>query len=265
MRTKIVAGNWKMNREKGTAKKLVEEIIALGTSQGLLADPTVLQMVICPPSLLIPECADLLAGQSAVFQGAQNCHPEPKGAFTGEISAPMLKTYGVSHVIIGHSERRQYFHETNAFIHQKLLAVIGEGLCPILCCGELIDERQANKHFSTVEAQLAESVFKLDKALFDRVVIAYEPVWAIGTGLTATPEQAQEMHSFIRNLFERNAGKDVAERLIILYGGSCNASNAKELFSKSDVDGGLIGGASLKAEDFTVIAKAALDINSQKA
>jgi triosephosphate isomerase len=187
---------------------------------------------------------------------AQNCASEESGAFTGEVSVNMIKSVGAEYIIIGHSERRAYYHEDNAVLAKKVNLTLSKGLKPIFCIGEVLPERNANKHFEVVKTQLSEGIFHLTPAEFSNVVIAYEPVWAIGTGVTASPEQAQEMHKFIRSEINRKYGAQLAENTSILYGGSCKGSNAKELFANPDVDGGLIGGASLKAEEFLQIVNA---------
>lgn len=186
---------------------------------------------------------------------AQNCHQEEKGAYTGEVSVKMIESVGADYVIIGHSERRQYFGEDNALLARKTTLALKQGLIPVFCIGETLRERESERHFDIVKEQLREGLFHLVKSEFRQVIIAYEPVWAIGTGLTASPEQAQEMHAFIRNEIAQVYDNEVADDTSLLYGGSCNPQNAPELFSQPDIDGGLIGGASLKARDFTQIAK----------
>jgi triosephosphate isomerase len=187
---------------------------------------------------------------------AQNMHQSKNGAFTGEISADMLKSIGVKTVILGHSERRSYFGETDAILAEKVNAVLENDLETIFCFGELLEDRKSENHFIVVESQLKNGLFHIEAAAWKNIVLAYEPVWAIGTGETASPEQAQEMHAFIRSIIEKRYGKDIADNVSILYGGSVKPSNAEEIFSKPDVDGGLIGGAALNAEDFTAIIKA---------
>lgn len=194
--------------------------------------------------------------KSPIKVAAQNCADKESGAYTGEVSASMIKSTGVNYVILGHSERRAYYGETFEILRNKVLLALKNELTPIFCIGELKEEREANKQNEVVKAQLEGSVFNLSATDFGKIVIAYEPVWAIGTGLTATSEQAQEIHAFIRSLIADKYGKEVADSTSILYGGSCNAGNAAELFSKPDVDGGLIGGASLKAVDFKAIISA---------
>jgi len=247
MRKQIVAGNWKMNTDKAGAIALAE-----GVKSGLTTLPTNTVVVLCVPFIHISEALKTVQG-SPIKVGAQNCHTKASGAFTGEISAPMLKSYGVEYVILGHSERREYFKETNADLAQKTNIALENGLTPIFCVGEVKEERQAGIHISVVQKQLEEGLFHLSAEQFLKIVIAYEPVWAIGTGLTATTTQAQEMHAAIRKMIAQKYGKDVADQISILYGGSAKPDNAKELFACPDVDGGLIGGASLKASDFIAI------------
>jgi triosephosphate isomerase len=191
-----------------------------------------------------------------VAVGAQNCASEPSGAYTGEVSAFMIKSTGAEYVIIGHSERRTYYHEDDKLLNKKTILALNSGLKVIFCCGEVKEEREAEKHFIIVKRQLEEGLFTLSSDEINKIIIAYEPVWAIGTGLTATPEQAQEMHQYIRGLVSEKYGNECAKQMPILYGGSCKPSNAAEIFSKPDVDGGLIGGASLKKEDFIAIIEA---------
>jgi triosephosphate isomerase len=253
MRTKIVAGNWKMNKTFSEADDLIVEILDMLEEQG---KPEDVDVILCPPAVFL-ELAGDLTEDSPVFVGAQNVSQYENGAYTGEISAPMLRSMHVDFTIIGHSERRKYFRETDEELLAKTLTALRHDIAPIFCCGEQLEERQAGKHFDVVAQQLESTIFKLDPEDFARVIIAYEPVWAIGTGVNATSEQAQEMHFYIRELIWKKFGAEMAADTTILYGGSCNANNAKELFSMPDVDGGLIGGASLKAEDFVKIVKAA--------
>jgi len=248
MRKKIVAGNWKMNLQLNEAKQLLQEIKVLEKN---VSD---VKLIINPPALYISLFRELLEN-SVIALGAQNCSEHVSGAYTGEIAAQMIKSCGATYVIVGHSERRTYYHETNAIIAEKINRALASDLSPIFCCGELFSEREGNRHFSVVEQQLKEGLFHLNESEIKNVVIAYEPVWAIGTGVTATAEQAQEMHAFIRKVLNDFYSEVVAQNCSILYGGSCNASNAKELFANPDIDGGLIGGASLKATDFLVIAQ----------
>ncbi len=251
MRKKIVAGNWKMNTDLESGKKLAVEVNQLIAEKG---NPEV-KVVLIPPFTHIFAVLNSVNSQRIEI-GAQNCSSESKGAFTGEVSVEMIKSIGATHVIIGHSERRNYFKETDEMLNKKTKLSLEIGLTPIFCCGETLEQRNAKNHFSVVEEQLNKGIFGFEKNDFEKIVIAYEPVWAIGTGLNATPEQAQEMHFFIRNLISKKFGNETAENISILYGGSCNAANASQLFANQDVDGGLIGGASLKANDFLGIINA---------
>ncbi len=210
------------------------------------------EVVICPPALYLEMATDV-AEEANFYVGAQNVYPEDSGAFTGEISPMMLKNMKVAYCIIGHSERRKYFSESNEFLMCKVDGLLKNNVRPIFCCGEVLPEREAGRHFAVVKQQVEESLFHLGQDPFAKVVIAYEPVWAIGTGVTASKEQAQEMHAFIRQLIGEKYGAEVAGNTTILYGGSCNGKNARELFSQPDVDGGLIGGASLKPDEFMQI------------
>jgi triosephosphate isomerase (TIM) len=253
MRKKIVAGNWKMNMEIGSARELARGVCNdLHNREDLmLGDER--EVIFFPPYLFLPDVVEICREYNGIHAGAQNCHQEEKGAYTGEIAASMIQSVGASHTLIGHSERRSYFGEDDQLLAKKTKIALENDLTPVFCCGELLPEREANNHFAVVKAQLVNGLFWLDKAAFSKVVIAYEPVWAIGTGVTATPEQAQEMHAYIRGLIKEHYGNDIGDGISILYGGSCNAKNAEELFSKPDVDGGLIGGASLKVQDFLQI------------
>lgn len=248
MRQKIVAGNWKMNNDFQEAEDLLFDIGDLLKEKG--KGETV--VIACPPAVYLEMATDI-AIENDFLIGAQNCSQFDSGAYTGEISPVMINSIGVTHVIIGHSERRAYFAETNQIISAKVDAVLRNEMVPIFCCGEVKSERESGVFFDVVKSQISEALFHLDGGQIENLIIAYEPVWAIGTGLTATPGQAQEMHAFIRGLIGSKYGEKVAANSTILYGGSCNAKNAKELFSQPDVDGGLIGGASLKAEDFVTI------------
>ncbi len=250
MRKKIVAGNWKMNKLYSEAVELVDEI-TIALKDDTKSDEIV--KVLIPSFPYLRKVARHSHGIPNLFTGAQNCAYEEAGAYTGEVSAGMIKSLGGTYVIIGHSERRSYFHETNEELKRKVNIVLGQSLTPIFCIGESHEKRHAKEHFAVVEKQISDSLFHLIAADFKKVVLAYEPVWAIGTGLTATSQQAQEMHLFIRTLVEKKYGKEVATSLSILYGGSCNSKNATELFACPDVDGGLIGGASLTAKDFVTI------------
>lgn len=245
MRKNIVAGNWKMNTSVEEGVNLVEEI-----KKEISNLPENLEVIVCPPFTHISSVKSV--GGEVLKTGAQNCHTEGKGAYTGEISASMLAQMGVTHCLVGHSERRAYFFEDNAELSLKLTQLLKNNITPIFCCGEQLEDRKTEDHFDVISNQL-EVLWKLNDVDFENIVIAYEPVWAIGTGETATAEQAQEIHSFIRGLIEQKKGQQAAENTSILYGGSCKPSNAKELFAKDDVDGGLIGGAALKANDFVGI------------
>jgi triosephosphate isomerase (TIM) len=251
MRKKIVAGNWKMNMNLEEGLKFAGSIDKYFKEKP--SDKA--EVVLCPPYILLAGVAEKLK-HGKVALGAQNCASEASGAYTGEVSAYMIKSAGAEYVIIGHSERRSYFNEDDKLLYKKTLLALNSGLKVIFCCGEVKQEREEGKHFIIVRRQLEEGLFALSSAEINKIVIAYEPVWAIGTGLTATPEQAQEMHKYIRDLVKEKYGNDCAKNLPILYGGSCKPSNAAEIFSKPDVDGGLIGGASLKREDFVSIVEA---------
>jgi len=248
MRRKIVAGNWKMNKTFEEAEELL-----FGIAEELnTARPEDVDVVVFPPALFL-ELANDVGTENDFFCGVQNISEHESGAYTGEISAAMVSSAGASHVILGHSERRTYYGETDLIIAKKITQALKNGLIPVYCCGEVLAERESEKHFEVVEKQLTEALFNLSETDFSEVVVAYEPVWAIGTGRTASPEQAQEMHAFIRKVLAGKFGEDAASETSILYGGSCNAANARELFANPDVDGGLIGGASLKAADFAKI------------
>jgi len=251
MRKKIVAGNWKMNMDLAEGLKFTESIEKHFKEKS----PGKSEVILCTPFIHLHGASAILKN-SEVALGAQNCAAEASGAYTGEVSAWMVKSTGAEYVIIGHSERRSYYNEDDKLLNKKTLLAINSGLKVIFCCGEVLNEREEGKHFLVVKKQLEEGLFSLTEAQMDMIVIAYEPVWAIGTGLTATPDQAQEMHQYIRGLVRGKYGNDCAEKLSILYGGSCKPSNAAEIFSKQDVDGGLIGGASLKKEDFAAIVDA---------
>jgi len=212
-------------------------------------------VILCTPFIHLASVSEILK-HGKIALGAQNCASEASGAYTGEVSAWMVKSTGAEYVIIGHSERRTYYHEDDKLLNKKTLLAMNAGLKVIFCCGEVLSEREAKKHFIIVKRQLEEGLFSLTEEQMDNIIVAYEPVWAIGTGLTATPDQAQEMHQYIRTLVKEKYGNDCAKKLPILYGGSCKPSNAAEIFSKPDVDGGLIGGASLKKDDFVSIVEA---------
>jgi triosephosphate isomerase (TIM) len=251
MRKKIVAGNWKMNMDFTEGLKFAS-VLDKHFRENPSGKATV---ILCTPFIHLAGVAEILK-KGKIALGAQNCASEASGAYTGEISAYMVKSTGAEYVIIGHSERRSYYHEDDKLLNKKTLLALNSGLKVIFCCGEVLSEREDGKHFLIVKRQLEEGLFSLSMDLMDKIVIAYEPVWAIGTGRTATPDQAQEMHKHIRDLVKEKYGNDCAKKLPILYGGSCKPSNAAEIFSKPDVDGGLIGGASLKKEDFAGIVDA---------
>ncbi len=250
MRRKIVAGNWKMNNNFQEAEELIETILDL-LENNETENPL---MVLCPPFPYL-ELATDLTDETHISVGAQNVSQFVKGAYTGEVAAPMLRSIGVEFCIVGHSERRKYFNESSELLKEKVDVLLDHSIKPIFCCGEQLEEREKEIHFEVVKSQIQESLFHLNETEFENIVIAYEPIWAIGTGKTATSEQAQEMHAFIRKLLIEKYGEEIANDCTILYGGSCNAQNARELFANPDVDGGLIGGASLKAEDFYKIFK----------
>ncbi len=252
MRKKIVAGNWKMNTDLAQGIALATEINRLVVIEKL-KDST--GVIIAPPFTHLSEIKKVI-DTDRICLTAQNCAAEAKSAYTGEVSAEMLKSLGCQAVIIGHSERRSYYKEDNEILLKKTKQVLANDMKTVFCCGELLAEREANIQFDVVKKQLDETIFTLTKEEFAKIIIAYEPVWAIGTGKTASAAQAQEIHQFIRKLVADKFGSEVAEATRILYGGSCNGANAKELFSNPDVDGGLIGGASLKAGEFMTIINA---------
>jgi triosephosphate isomerase len=249
MRKKIVAGNWKMNKTLAESEQLVNETLQLLAKEN--TGNTV--VIFCPPFISLEKVAALVQGKKNIYSGAQNCHTEKSGAYTGETSVTMIKAAGAEYVIIGHSERRQYFHETNLQLAAKVDLALEAGLEPIFCVGEPLEVRENGTYTQLVEQQVREGLFHLTAEQFKNVVLAYEPVWAIGTGKVATNEQAQEMHAYLRHLIALKYGHGYADEISILYGGSCKPSNAKGLFSQQDVDGGLIGGASLVAADFVGI------------
>ncbi|WP_309608827.1 triose-phosphate isomerase [Flavobacterium sp.] len=249
MRTKIVAGNWKMNKNAEQTEDLINELI------DKLPTDTDVKVVIAPTFVNLASAVDHTEFTN-IRVAAQNMHQAEGGAFTGEISADMLKSIGVNTVILGHSERRAYFHETDALIANKVETALKHEMTIIFCFGEELKDRSTNSHFNIVEGQLRDGVFNLPESAWSNIILAYEPVWAIGTGETASPEQAQEMHEFIRETVRKQYGSQVADDVSILYGGSVKPDNAKEIFSKPDVDGGLIGGAALNANDFVGIVNA---------
>lgn len=254
MRQKIVAGNWKMNKTLDEATQLASEASQMVSDE--VRGPV--KVVFCVPFPYLVTIRNLVNGKSHVAVGAQNCSEHAWGAYTGETSAPMLASIKIPYVILGHSERRQYFGENEALLRQKVDAALANNLTPIFCCGEMLEVREKGNHEALVRKQVEGSLFHLEATALAKVVIAYEPVWAIGTGKTATAQQAQEMHAVIRRHLAGKYGDQVAGSLSILYGGSVKASNAKELFSCPDVDGGLVGGASLQAREFVDIVKAAM-------
>lgn len=251
MRSKIVAGNWKMNKDVAASKELANDLVA-GLNGKTLNNTRV---VVAPTFVNLTSVKEVVAG-SVVEVAAQNMHQEKSGAYTGEISGEMLTSIGLKSVVLGHSERREYFGESDALLAEKVNAALANGLEVIFCFGEVLEDRKSGNHFSVVESQISNALFHLDATAWKNIVLAYEPVWAIGTGETATAEQAQEMHAFIRKIIAEKYDADLAQGVSILYGGSCKPGNAKEIFSKEDVDGGLIGGAALQAEDFIAIIEA---------
>ena len=249
MRKNIVAGNWKMNTTKVDGVALAQEVAALSEQT-----PAEVGLIVAPPFTHLCAVGKALAG-SKVELSAQNCADHVKGAYTGEVSVDMLKAVGCQWTILGHSERREYYGETDEKLVEKTRLALEAGLGVILCVGERLEEREAGKHFDVCASQIENVLYKFSAEDMKKVIIAYEPVWAIGTGKTATAEQAEEIHAFIRSRIAAKFGDEVAEDMTILYGGSCKPSNARELFAQKDIDGGLIGGAALKAADFVEIAK----------
>ncbi|MEG0467137.1 MAG: triose-phosphate isomerase [Mucinivorans sp.] len=250
MRRKIVAGNWKMNTTPAQGVELIKNVAAIKNQA-----KAEVELIVGVPFTHICSAMKAVEG-TGIAVAAQNCADQEKGAYTGEVSAPMLASMGVEYVILGHSERREYYTETSDKLNRKMALVYANNMVPIYCIGEKKEERQANKQNEVCRAQIAEVVFNLTAEQFSKIIIAYEPVWAIGTGLTASSDQAEEIHKYIREVLAEKFGADAADKTPILYGGSCKPSNAAELFSKADVDGGLIGGAALEAESFVGIAKA---------
>lgn len=251
MRKKIVAGNWKCNTTVSEGVALAEQVNRLVAEKG--AKDVV--VVLGTPFTHLTSVATVV-DQNRVNVAAQNCAAEAKGAFTGEVSVSMIQSAGASYVILGHSERREYYHETSAILNKKVALALAQGLTPIYCCGEALQIREAGSENAFVQNQLEETIFNLSADDFKKIVIAYEPIWAIGTGRTASSQQAQDMLAFIRQLIAAKYGQEIAEGCSILYGGSCSPANANELFAQPDIDGGLIGGASLKADDFLAIINA---------
>ena len=249
MRKKIVAGNWKMHKNSEQTEDLLNELIAK------IPTDTKAQIIVAPTFINLASAVDHLEFTS-IDVAAQNVHQAESGAFTGEISADMLKSVGVNIVILGHSERRAIYNETDALIADKVNTALKHDMKVIFCFGEELKDRQSENHFNVVENQLRDGLFHIESKDWESIVLAYEPVWAIGTGETASPDQAQEMHAFIRETVRKVFGSDIAEDVSILYGGSVKPDNAKEIFSKPDVDGGLIGGAALQSDDFVAIVNA---------
>ena len=249
MRKNIVVGNWKMNLNREEGIKLVEEVISLVSSDNNV------EVVFSPSFLYLHKVNKMCANDNLLQTASQNISHNESGAFTGEVSAQMVNSLNVKYTILGHSERREYFNETNIELKQKVDLSLKNNLEIIFCCGESLNQRESGVHFDWIKQQLTESVFHLTEKEFEKVVIAYEPIWAIGTGVTASSDQAEEIHQFVRNVIAEKYNENIAENTSILYGGSCNPTNAKELFSKKNIDGGLIGGASLNAENFTRIIK----------
>jgi triosephosphate isomerase len=246
MRRNIAAGNWKMNLTLAETK-------ALSSALEKLDIPENTDVILGVPHPYLAQINDMVSENKGITVAAQNCHEKEKGAYTGEVSTTMLDSIGIRTVILGHSERRAYQNESNALLAEKTKAVLAAGFKVIFCCGESLETREAGKHFDFVSAQLKESLFDLDASAWRNIVIAYEPIWAIGTGVTASSEQAQEIHAHIRKMLADKYGQELAEATSILYGGSVKPANAKELFSNKDIDGGLVGGALLKAADFEQI------------
>ena len=247
MRKKVVAGNWKMNTTVPEGVELAKAVVEASAQV-----PSDVKLVVAPPFTHLHAVAEVLKG-TAVGLSSQNCADKKGGAYTGEVAVSMLQSVGCEYVVLGHSERREYYGETDAILVEKVKLALAEGLSPIFCIGEKKEEREAGRHFEVVTEQVKNVLFELTAEEMAKVVVAYEPVWAIGTGLTATAEQAQEIHAEIRKVLAEKFG-ELAEEISILYGGSCNPTNAKELFACPDIDGGLIGGAALKADSFKAIA-----------
>lgn len=251
MRAKIVAGNWKMNNDKKESKQLIKDL-----KKAIKKDNLENTRVLVAPTFVNLSSSIKAAKDSKVEVVAQNMHQAKNGAYTGEISAHMLKAIGIKTVILGHSERRTYFNETDESLKEKVDKAINENLEIIFCVGEELVDRKSGNYFEYVKSQLEKTVFLQSIKSWNKIIIAYEPIWAIGTGETASPEQVQEMHSYIRNIISKKYNKSLADSVSIIYGGSVKSSNANDIFSQSDVDGGLIGGASLKSEDFAAIVNA---------
>ena len=249
MRKNIVAGNWKMNLNRIEGIALVEDVLAkLPTDNNT-------HVVFAPSYVYLHKVAKMCANTSKVVAAAQDCSANEKGAYTGEVSADMIASCNARYVVLGHSERRANFKDSNELLKTKVGQAFTNDLKVIFCCGESLAQRESGVHFDWIKTQISESLFHLSSEEFKNIVIAYEPIWAIGTGVTASTDQAQEMHAFIRNILVEQYGNEVALSTSILYGGSCKSSNAKELFSSQDIDGGLIGGASLNSDDFIAITQ----------
>ena len=251
MRKNIVAGNWKMNTTLQEGVKLAQDV-----DNALKGVEPECDVIVCVPFTHLASVNGVITNPNKLGLGAENCADHAKGAYTGEVSAAMVASTGAKYVILGHSERRQYYGETSETLREKVALALENGLKPIFCVGEVLEEREAGKHFDVVKSQLVDGLFNLSAEDFAKIIVAYEPVWAIGTGKTATADQAEEIHAYIREVIAEKYGKEVADNTSILYGGSCKPSNAKEIFAKADVDGGLIGGAALKCEDFMGIVTA---------
>lgn len=246
MRKKIVAGNWKMNTTLDEGLKLASEIVNMAQDENI----SDVNVILFPPFIHLNSIHKLISDVDQVHLGAQNCSENESGAYTGDISLGMIQSVGAAYVLIGHSERRQYHQENDDLLGKKVATALKAGITPIFCCGEPLEIRDSGKHFDYVTEQITNSLFDLDKEAFGKIIIAYEPIWAIGTGKTASTAQAQEMHAALRKHIASKYGDTVAKETSILYGGSCNPTNAPELFACEDVDGGLIGGASLKSRSF---------------
>lgn len=251
MRKKIVAGNWKMNKTLPEGLKLLDNVLNQLTD----ADTSKATVIFCPPFISLAQVSEKIKSKKNIYSSAQNCHWQTSGAFTGEISAGMIKSCGAEYVIIGHSERREFFEENEAVLSKKVDVALQADLKPIFCVGESLEEREANVQEQLVQKQLEEGLFHLSKDDFSKIVIAYEPVWAIGSGKVASDGQAQEMHAFIRRVISDKYDETIAEDCSILYGGSCKPNNARGLFEQKDIDGGLIGGSSLNATEFLGIIR----------
>ena len=251
MRKQIAAANWKMNKTLEDGKKLLNDILS---GVGSLHEHQ--QVIFAVPFPYLIQYNEMIKGKKNLYISAQNCHHKTSGAYTGEVSVDMIHSIDIKYCIVGHSERREYFAESNAMLAEKVNLCLAKNIIPIFCCGEPLDIREAGSQNAFVEKQLEESLFHLDQEAVQKVVIAYEPIWAIGTGKTASSEQAQEMHAHLRNVIAGKYGKTVSENISILYGGSVKGANANEIFSQPDVDGGLVGGASLIAEEFLQIIAA---------